>query len=305
MGCRKTAWCIVLLAATLFTAGCGGGSKSGGKSLFQQYKNALAEPDKESRASKLVAVAKKQRSAGDIAGAETSLADAVKAASEVEAHFGRASSYMEIAEQYGESGVTSKAKKSLREARRAIDQIEKDLTRVSALSELAVCYGLYLKNMEAARSYLGQAERSVAKLEVPADKVIGHLAIASSYHQLKLAEDSQRTIEAARTTAGSIQDTRARCDAITKVATALGQMKEKEKAKAQFDEAIEAADAIDDPVSKAHALAEVGHALSNAGVKDKAEQVLDRARKVAFDQVTDAGLQNEIFEKINKYLQSL
>ena len=53
--------------------------------------------------------------------------------------------------------------------------------------------------------------------------------------------------------------------------------------------------------SQAFALTEIGYAMGKAGMYDRAYALFDKASELSYKKVTDAGLQAEILEKIDRY----
>jgi tetratricopeptide (TPR) repeat protein len=293
---------VGVLSLGWLLVGCGGGGGDEGPSLTEQYRAALATPSPGGRVIKLVEVAKAQHDAGDASGAEQSLRDAAEAAGEItDDPYGLAMAFNDIAEMQGRCRLKGKAKDSIGQVRNALDKIEDPKQRVAVLSKMALTYGLYLDNKTAAEVRMDQAKELVDELEQPADKVDGLMDLAQSLQKMEMTEQADGMVEAAIEAAKTIEHPRDRCDAVIAVASRLVTMNQKEKAVARFEEAIAATEAIEAPASQAHALAEIGLAMGRAGMYDRAEALFQQASDLAYDKVTDAGLQAEITQKLDRY----
>jgi tetratricopeptide (TPR) repeat protein len=282
--------------------GCGGGGGNEGPTLTQQYQAAMAVANPDSRVIRLIEVAKAQDAAGDASGAERSLKDAVEAAGEITNDtFGQASAFGDIAEMQGQCGLRGSAKKSVQMARDLQEEIETPKNRVAVLCKISLTYGRYLDNPKAAEAYMNKAKGLVNELEDPVDKVDGLMDLAQTCQEMEMPEQADVMVDAAIAAANAIQRPRDRCDTITQVASRLIAMNQKEKAVARFEEAITATEVIETPESQAFALAEIGYAMGKAGMYDRAYALFDKASEVSYKKVTDAGLQAEILERIDRY----
>jgi tetratricopeptide (TPR) repeat protein len=293
---------VSVLSLGWLLVGCGGGGGNEGPSLSEQYRAAMSETNPDGRVIKLIEVAKAQDAAGDSPGAEQSLRDAVEAAGQITGDpYGRATAFNDIAEMQGQCGLRGSAKDSIRQVRNALKEVEDPKSRVAILSKMSLTYGRYLDNKSAAEVRLNEAKALVSQLEQPADKVDGLMDLARTFQEMEMPAQADGMVDAALEAARAIERSRDRCDAITGVASRLIAMNQREKAVALFQEAIDATESIEEPASRAHALAEIGLAIGKAGMYDRANELFDKASDLAFKEVTDAGLQAEIRERIDRY----
>jgi tetratricopeptide (TPR) repeat protein len=293
---------VVSLSWLLFGCSGNGGSGSDGLTLTQQYQAAMAEANPDTRALRLVAVARAQEDAGDASGAEQSLKDALAAASEIaDDPYGKASAYADIAEMQGYCGLRGSAKDSVQIARDLQEEIENPKNRVAVLCKVSLTYGLYLEKPNAAKAYMDQAKDLVNNLKDPLDKVEGMMDLAQACQNMGNAEQADTMVTAAIDAAHAIERPRDRCDTITQVASRLVAMNQQEKAVARFEEAIAATESIETPESRAFALAEIGLAMGQSGMYDRAYALFDKASDLAYKEVTDTGLQAEITQTIDRY----
>lgn len=283
--------------------GCsGGGGGNDGLTLTEQYQAAMAEPNPDTRVLRLVAVAMAQEDAGDSGGAEQSLKDALAAAGEISDDvYGQASAYADIAEMQGYCGLRGSARDSVRLAVDLQENIENDKNRVAVLCKISLTYGRYLEKPNAAKAYMDIAKDLVNKLEDPLDKVEGLMDLAQTCQNMGNAEQSDAMVTAAIDAANAIERPRDRCDTITQVASRLVAMNQQEKAVARFEEAIAATESIETPESQAFALAEIGLAMGQSGMYDRASALFDQASDLAYKEVKDTGLQQEITQTIDRY----
>ncbi len=297
-------FCVGLLILPAIV-GCGG-PKNNGKSLTEEYQEALALPNADGRARALIRVAKKQENAGDRAGAERSLDDATNASDEVTDPAPRAGVFNALADAQAKTGLFGDAKRSLKEVRKACEDESIDAEqKVIIYSKMAVTYGAYLKKKENAETYLEMAADLAVGVESPLGKVSSLMTVAEEFQKLDMASEADKLVTQSLEVAKSISDPRDQADAIASIASSLGQMGKEDQARTTFDEAIGTAEKIEDIVSKAHALADLAPKLAKVGRKSDARELLKKAAAAA-DKITgDKGLQNEVREKIDSYKREM
>jgi len=287
---------VCALVLCLFLSGCGGSDKAGSTSLSDQYQKAMQITDLNVRTTQLLSVSGKQKKAGDLMGAEQSLASAAVAAKGIEDVEGRAAALNRVAGAMARSDVT-KAKNLLKEVRKASEEIDDPEAKVSVLSRMAYGYGKYLEDKEVATAYLEKCQEIAATVSRPEGKIEAMLAVVYIYYGLEEAEKMQSLLEQTLETARSLEDTRKRADSIATAAAFLVKMKKTDEAKGIFGEAQKEAGKIEDPLSQAYSLIHLSEKLNESNLKGAARTVLGQAEKTA-DKVTDQSMRGPLIEKI-------
>jgi tetratricopeptide (TPR) repeat protein len=293
--CHVFALSIVLVLPA--AAGCPNGGSSGGKSLNQQYSDALKISAADARARELVRIADQQFQAGDRSGAERSLRDAEEAAKSLSDPAGQAGALVTVAGGKARTGNAAGARRTLGEVGKMLEKIANFEQRVLVQSRMGSVYGRELGDKNAAQGELSQAEAGIARLQDVTGQILAVAAIAQSYHAAELADDAQRVIGTGLEIARAADRPRQRSDSITRLATAQARMNNTEAAAALFDEALATARSIPDDLSRAHALIEIATAHSQAGQKAKAAELFKEAEDVS-EKIADQGLKREVLDKI-------
>jgi len=288
---------MCMLVLCLFLTGCGGGGKSGGGSLSDQYRKAMQITNPTARVTQLLAVAKKQEKAGDVLGADQSLASAAAAAESIEDANGRAIALNRVASDMARMGRPSEAKNLLKGVRKACEKIDDPEAKVPVLTRMSYMYGKYLDGQDAASIYLKNCEEIAGTISRPEGKIEAMLEVALTYYGLGDQEKTQSLIDQSLEDALALEDARKRADSIANAAAMLSKMKKTDEAKTVFQEAQTKAGEIEDPLSQAHALVHLGEKLTESGLKGAAHKILVQAEEVA-DKVTDQSMRGPLMDKI-------
>ena len=297
---------LILLIASLacLSAGCGGGAPKG-KSLNEQYQDAMKLSDGTQRARKLVALAEKQHQSGDLLGATSSLAAAKAAAYSVTDAASRASALTVVAGGHARLGQSqSEIKQILSDASKAIDEIKDADARVPALADLAAFTGEHLKNPDLAASHLQRAEESAAAISLPKTNVLAQSRIAVAYHKLNQTEEANRVIGRMFELSRGQSDARQQADCLAEIAITLERMGQAEASQAAFAEARTAADEITADDSHAYALLNIAKRASAAKRTEEARQLLSKAQDLAL-KVQDTSVRNPLMEEIDAAIKAL
>jgi hypothetical protein len=288
---------ILLGSAT----GCGSGSSQGGKSLNQQYQDALKISDAGQRARKLATLAKSQQTAGDVIGMGEALASARQAAMAVKDPGSKSSALLVVAEAAASLEQSQDDIKSLlREAGKAIESATDPDVRVTLLADLAAATGKHLKNQTAAAAHLKTAEEAAEEISDSSSvtKVTALTKIAVAYGKLGSSADAERVLASATEFAQSLADEREKCDCLAEMAVAQAKMQNADASKALFASAEEAAGKIMDPESQGYAFLNLARKAAAAKNKSQAGSLLDQASAAA-DKVTDSGARGSLQQEIS------
>jgi len=291
----------VLGLAALCVAGCGGSSNSpGGSSLTAQIEAAQRNPDPQARARTLITLGYKQYQAQDSLGARETYRLAHKAALQIEDAGIRAVVLAKLAEGYARMKNPADAKDVIRETMPVVGQVSEPFLKVTAYTALAKVQGLADDSAEGV-ALLRDAEGVVDQMPQNDDPILFQqrvdalIGIAEGYYNLDRKENAQALFARVEQMAQAATTPRAKADALAALAAAQNRLRLPES-EATFAAAVEAARQIDDLNNRAHALAEIAMKMPS---RDQANTLLDEAEKVA-SQVGDAGLRNEVQEKIRK-----
>lgn len=296
---------VLVVACAVGLAGCGGGAPKGGKSLTQQFQEATQIPDAGLRAKKLVTVAEKQKSAGDMLGVSSTLSAAKEAASSVPDPVSRANNLNLVAAAYARLEPGSEdVKKLLKDSAKAIAEIKDADAKIPALSDLAAYTGQYLKNPDAAAAHLKNAEAAAAQIALAGPRVASLMRIAQSYHKLENPAEAQRVVAQSLEFAGRQAEPRDRADCLAEIGGALYSMANAEAGKAALADAQTAAEQIQAGDSQAYALLRIAQKASAAKRKDVAQTLLDKAKDLAL-KVEDGSVRNPLIEDIDTALKAL
>jgi hypothetical protein len=291
---------LLLLAAP----GCGGKTK-GGKSLTQQYQDALKIADAGQRARKLADVAKKQKAAGDVIGMGTALSAAKEAALSVQNPGSKSSALITVAETAASLDQTQDEIKSLlREAGKAVEMVPDPDARVPLLADLAAATGKHLKNQTAAAAHLKTAEEAANSITGSVTRVSALTKIAVAYGKLEEPSDASRVLDAAREFSKGLTDPREKCDCLAEIAVALAGMKRADESKTAFTAAQAAAGEISDAENQGFALLNLAQKAAVAKNRAIAPALLDQASAAA-DKVTDSGARGSLQQEIAAARKSL
>jgi len=286
----------ILIGSTL---GCGGGSSKGGKSLSQQYQDALKIADAGQRARKLATLAKSHKAAGDVIGMGTTLSAAKEAALTVKDPGSKSSALIVVAEAAaGLEQSQDDIKSLLREAGKAIEAVADPDVRVPLLADLAAATGKHLKNQTAAAAHLKRAEEAAAQIPGNVTKVTALTKIAVAYGKLASSADAERVLAGATEFAGGLADERQKCDCLAEIALAQANMQHADESKALFTSAEEAAARIMDPENQGYAFLNLARKAVAAKNKSRAGTLLDQASAAA-DKVTDSGARGSLQQEIS------
>jgi hypothetical protein len=297
---------VVILAALLFSvAGCGGGSTKKGKSLTQQYQEALKIADAGMRAKALAALAEKQQKAGDLLAVGTSLSTAREAASTIRDPVSRANTLNQVAATYARlDQPTDDVKSLLRESAKAIGEIPDADAKIPALSDLAAYTGQYLKNPDAAAAHLKSAEEAAGQIMLAKSKVQNLAKIAGAYHRLEQPAEADRVIAEAAEFSRSQAEPRDQADCLAEIAAAQFLIGKAAEGQAALADAQKAAAAIAANDSHAYALLGIAQKANAAKQKTEARKLLDEAKDLA-QKVEDGSIRNPLIEDIDSALKSL
>ena len=300
---------LLLLGLTLAmllgsTLGCGGGSPKGGKSLTQQYQDALKIADAGQRARKLAALAKSHKAAGDVIGVGTTLAAAKEAALAVKDPGSKSSALINVAEAAASLDQSPDDIKSLlREAGKALETVKDPDARVPLLADLAAATGKHLKNQTAAAAHLKTAEESAAEITGSVTKVMALTKVAVAYGKLDSSADADRVLARATEFAQGLADERQKCDCLAEIAVAQANMQHTEESRALFTSAEEAAAKIMDPENQGYAFLNLARKATAAKNKSRAGTLLEQASAAA-DKVTDSGARSSLQQEISEERKS-
>lgn len=287
--------CVLLFC--LLLSGCGGGGKSSGGSLTDQYQKAMQTADPTARVTNLLRVAQKQDAAGDFMGTEQTLASAAAAGKGIDDAEGRAAALNRVASAMARMDQPAEAKNLLKEVRKASDEIDDPESKVSTLTRMAYTHGKYLDDKDVAAIHLKNCEDIAGSVTRPEGKVESMLAVAYVYFGLSETDKMQSLIDQSLEAARALEDTRKRADSIANAAAYLSKMKKSDDAKAAFEEAHQGAEKIEDPLSQAHALVHLGEKLKESNLKAAAQKILLQAEEAA-DKVKDQSMRVPLMEKI-------
>ena len=292
---------LLLLPATL---GCGGNSKAG-KSLTQEYQDALKISDAGQRARKLAGLAKKQKTAGDVIGMGTALSAAKDAALSVKDPGSKSSALITVADTAAslEQGQ-DEIKSLLREAGKAVEAVPDPDARVPLLADLAAATGKHLKNQTAAAAHLKTAEEAASSITSSVTKVTAMTRVAAAYGKLDAQADASRVLDAATEFAKGLADPRQKCDCLAEIAVALAGMQRSDESKALFTAAQDAAGEIGDAENQGYALVNLAQKAAAAKNKALAPSLLDQAAAAA-DKVSDKGARDPLQQEIAAVRKSL
>jgi tetratricopeptide (TPR) repeat protein len=253
----------------------------------------------------MVAVADKQKAAGDMIGVSTSLSAAKEAAGSVTDPVSKANNLNLVAAAYArlEPG-SEEIKKLLKDSAKAIAEIKDADAKIPALADLASYTGQYLKNADAAAAHLKTAEEAAAEVSLPGPRVANLMRVALAYEKLERPADAERVVTQALEFARSLAEPREQSDCLAEVGGALYSLKKAEEGKSALDEAQAAAAKIATDDSRAYALLHIAQKASDAGHKGEARKLLDEAKDVA-TKVTDGSVRTQLNEDIDSALNSL
>lgn len=290
-------WVVLVLA------GCGGsGEKSNEAPFHQQLEQAKREPNAESRARRLIALARRQVAARDLAGARDALLPAAAAAAEVSDPISRANLLVQLARAQLEAGQDSEARKTLSAAKETAAAIDEAMFRASALADIGQAYAAQNRPGSAAAA-LEEAQQTLEEVPGDDDSLLRHqrfqtLAnIARGYHAAGEPATAETIVQQALKEADELADARQAARGRAVVARALVQMKQADQAQQVFERALEKARQIEDSLQRAYALLEIAVELRGAGRAGEARTALAEAES-AGDQVPQKDLRDEIYRRI-------
>jgi hypothetical protein len=295
---------VASMVVALLALGCGGGEKPG-KSLTQQFNEAMKVSDAGLRARRLVGVAEKQHKAGDLSSCTSSLAAAKEAAMSVSDAVSQANTLNLVAGGYARlDGNAEDIKSLLKESAKAIERIEDAGAKVQPLAELAAATSVHLKNKDAALSHLKSAEDAAAQIELPPNRTQAWGRIAVAYSKAAEIAEAERVMSAARSFADEQMDPRTRADCLAEIGSAWHSLKDTEQSQNAFAAAEQTAGAIEDQQSRAYALLHLAQKISKAKQKAEARKLLLAAQDVAL-KVKDTSIRGPLVEEIDAELKKL
>ena len=304
---RTAAWVSLLFAialAGMTHCGCGGGGKQG-KSLTQQFQDALKVSDSSLRARRLIAVAEKQKTAGDISGMSTSLGAAKEAAAAITDPVSQANSLILVAGAYARlDQSTDQVKQLLRDAGKSIDRIEAVDAKVLPLADLAAATSQHLQNADAAAFHLKAAEQASEKIELPPSRVRALGRIGRAYSKARLDSEAERVMSQASDLAAGQSDPRVKADCQAELAAAWHALGDADQAQAEFTAAKQSAATIADKSSHAYALLNIAEKARTAKQAALGRKLLLEAQDVA-EKVEDGSIRGPLVEEIDAALKKL
>lgn len=285
----------------LLAAGCGGDNKPANSftAKFQQYQS---DPNAEAAARNLSALALQQKEKADTAGGERSLEAASKRAGELKAGDGRATAFNAIASAQGQFGLRTDCRKSLKEVQESIDKMSNDEARAKALARMALSFESYLDDANQSKHYFSEAEKAAKKAgDAPAQarsllEISRYLSFSKNAEQKPAAV---RLITEAKGIATSIQEDRARIDALAEIVVTLEKGGNKAEATVSLEEATKAAKAITAPASRAHAFIDLAERTREIGRRDESVKLFDEAL-AASKEVPDPSLKSEVENRLDR-----
>ncbi len=296
---RVRPWAALGLTVLLLT-GCGGSKTPGGTSLAAQIEAAQRDPDPQSRARALITLGYQQYKAQDTMGARDTYRLAHRAANEIKIPGIRAIELAKLAEGYARMDNPGDARDVVREAKSVVASVSEPFLQVTAYSALAKAMGIAQDQGEAA-ALLRDAEAVVDRQPQTDDpielqqRVDALISIAEGYYGLDRKDNAAALFDRIRQLAEAMPLPRSQANALASLGAAQNRLGAPE-GQANLDAAVEAAHQIEDVNSQAHALAEIAVKLPS---REQTNALLDEANKLA-EQVPDAGLRNEVQEKIRK-----
>lgn len=286
----------LLLFPILLSAGCGGKESKEG-SVADELAKAKKTSDPALRARRLVAVAGKQREAGDVSGSQSSIKLALSSCKDINKTSDRLKALNSVAEALAETGYKTEAEDVLKTVKKEYPDIQEDLAKVQVATKMAEVYGRYLGKPRTAVGFLSEVESSAESITDPAFRVQAMAEIAVAYHQFEAADQSAAQMQKTLSAAKQIEDTRKRTEALIAVASRLIDIDKKSDAKQLLDEADKLTESIEEPHSRAYALVSLAVVLNQAGDKSAAKAALGRADDVA--DKADSSLRAALKEKIS------
>jgi tetratricopeptide (TPR) repeat protein len=285
-----------LLSITLVSSyGCGG-KDSGETTVREELAKAKNTSNPALRAKRLVAVASKQRDAGDASGAESSLKMALTSCDKIEDIDDRLKALNGVAEALAQTGDKTEAEAVLKQVKGEYPKIADGLSKVQIVTKMAEIYGRYLGKPRTAVRFLGDVASSAEAIPDAALRIEAMSGIAVAYHHFDATAEyegqMQKTLDAAR----AVEDDRARTEGLLTVANGLSELKKDDQAKQLIAEADKLIDTIAEPHSRAYALVSLARAWDAAGEKASAKEAISRADDVADE--TDSSLRGPLKEKI-------
>jgi len=288
---------LICCLAPLLLAGCGGGQKP--VSLDDEYKDALAYSDPESKAQALVKVARKQARAGDIAGAEKSFNAARKAVDDVDSPAGKASALNALAYAEARASMIGRARETLGDTLRAVGGMEDHQAQAIEYGDMAVTYGLYLDEETKAQTFLVKACKLAEESASAANPANTLMEVAYDAYLLKDEKQADAIIAQAIAAARAAEAVNDKVSALVVVIEKLARMKKEEEAKKLLDDAVAITKTMpsDSPqaaYSKAYAMVKIAVPQARLGEKKAAKALLDEALDLANEKVKDdSGLQRD------------
>jgi len=288
-----------IAACSLFLVGCGGPSGPSIQERIEKAKN-IGAPD--ARAQELIGIAKEQAKDRDLAGAESTMKEALLACAEVEDPAARAGVYLQLALAQTDMGNRAEGRRAAKAALDAAEKIDDAYTRAKTLARVGRAQGA-ADDMDRAAQTLRAAKRMAGQL----DSLSGILVlgtVAESYHHIQREDDADTLIEEAMGLVEEIQDPQDQCKAFTSLAARQHAMGREGSALKTFDSALEAAEKIADPYKHAYTLTDVAEELGKADLTTKAKQVLAAAKEVS-QQIKAKDQQQQLEVRIAKLRDEL
>ncbi|ADB16587.1 hypothetical protein Psta_1913 [Pirellula staleyi DSM 6068] len=288
---------LATVGGSISLTGCGGGG-SGEASLNDQYTAALKISDAGVKSRKLAQLAPKQKEAGDIMGADASIASASEAARSIADPVSKANTLVTVAAAAGKLEMSSdKIKELLKEAAATSKEIPDADARIPVLAEVATNTKLYLKNVDAAAEYLRNAEEAAESLPAPLTRAVADAKIGASYCKIERSDDANRVFEASLAKVRGSADQREKSDCLCELAAGMAIAGMSELAAGVFSEAEQAASAIESAESKAYAYLRLAQKTKTAKLTAESGKHLAQAEKLA-EQVKDSSVRTPLTEAI-------
>lgn len=291
----RSALACLMFVAIVFAHGCGG-KKSEEMSVGEELAKAQQTSNPALRARRLVAVASKQRDAGDASGAQSSIKMALSSCDDIEEMDNRLKALNGVAEALAQTGYKTEAEDVLKKVKESYPEIGDGLPKAQIVTKMAEIYGRYLGKKRTAVGFLNDVESSADAISDAALRIQAMADIAVAYHHFDAASEYEHQMQKTLASARAIQDPRSRTEGLLTVAIRMSQLKKDSDARQLIAEAEKLIDSISEPHSRAYALISLARALHESGGDAAAKEALARADEVA--DKTDASLRGPLKEQI-------
>jgi hypothetical protein len=296
---------LAAMFAMLTAVGCGGkkngntGSSEGGVSLQQQYTQAVADGNPQSRANALARIGYNQHKAGDASGALTSFREAGKAIAEIENPFQRATSEALLASAYARSSGKSEAGKLLKSASANAEKVPSAENKIEAQCRIAIVYAVDLQEPGNATTKLQNAEKLADVIDNMNDRLSALGAIIRGYHKANKSADAERLIGKADELSAGIGEGRQKAEALVTISRVMVETNRKDEGLAKLNAATELAKQIPDAYGKVYVMTTLAEQYALAGDAGKSRSLLAEATTLT-KSIPEADLRQEIQDRIRR-----